>query len=303
MSQEDCLIINSAQEDTLLQVMPRKPILSSRNAGWTGFYVDYLTQSTWETPEHKSMQHVVVVHTDATSPIYSERRLDGRFQKERIFNGDICVIPADVNHWRYSHVEGGTEDIAIALWLEPALFSHSLNESVNPDTVELLPHFIQSDPLIYQIGLSLKKELETNFSGSRFYAESAATFLAAHLFRHYTSRQYPIRNYAGGLAKDKLRQAIDYIQAHLSKDISLQAIATELGMSPYYFSHLFKKSTGISPYQYLLKCRMERAKQLLLKGDTSIADVALQVGFTSQSQFGKHFKRFTGVTPKQFMKK
>ncbi|WP_197036096.1 helix-turn-helix domain-containing protein [Fischerella sp. PCC 9605] len=97
-----------------------------------------------------------------------------------------------------------------------------------------------------------------------------------------------------------MQQAIDYIQAHLAEDISLETIATEVGMSRYYFCRLFKQSTGMSPYQYLLKCRIERAKVLLLQGQQSITDIAIQVGFANQSQFGRHFKRFTGVTPKQF---
>ncbi|MER3588991.1 MAG: AraC family transcriptional regulator, partial [Mastigocladus sp. ERB_26_1] len=95
-------------------------------------------------------------------------------------------------------------------------------------------------------------------------------------------------------------QVIAYIQAHLSEDISLEAIATEVGMSRYYFCRLFKQSTGISPHQYVIKCRIDRAKELLLQGQNSIADVAFEVGFTSQSHFTKHFKHLIGMTPKAY---
>jgi AraC family transcriptional regulator len=72
-------------------------------------------------------------------------------------------------------------------------------------------------------------------------------------------------------------------------------------MSRYYFCQLFKRSTGISPYQYVIKCRIDRAKELLLfRQDCSIADVAFQVGFASQSQFTKHFKKWVETTPKKF---
>ena len=71
-------------------------------------------------------------------------------------------------------------------------------------------------------------------------------------------------------------------------------------MSRFYFCRLFKQSTGITLYQYLIKCRTERAKALLLQGNLSIADVALAVGFSNQSHFTKHFKRLVGVTPKKF---
>ncbi|BAY81725.1 putative transcriptional regulator [Calothrix parasitica NIES-267] len=77
-------------------------------------------------------------------------------------------------------------------------------------------------------------------------------------------------------------------------------MANELGISRYHFCRLFQKSMGISPYQYLIKCRIERAKELLLQPHTSIADVALKVGFSNQSHFSKYFKRVVGMTPKEF---
>jgi AraC family transcriptional regulator len=81
----------------------------------------------------------------------------------------------------------------------------------------------------------------------------------------------------------------------------LDDLAIITGMSRYYFCHLFKRSTGMSPYQYVIKCRIDRAKELLLfRQDCSIADVAFQVGFASQSQFTKHFKKWVGTTPKKF---
>ncbi len=93
---------------------------------------------------------------------------------------------------------------------------------------------------------------------------------------------------------------IDYIQDNLTQDISLEAIANELGISRYYFCRLFKKSTGVSPHQYVIQCRIDRAKKLLSQKHKNIADVALQVGFTNQSHFSKHFKRIVGITPKKF---
>ena len=77
-------------------------------------------------------------------------------------------------------------------------------------------------------------------------------------------------------------------------------MATEIDMSRFYFCRLFKQSTGITPYQYLIKCRVDRAKVLLMQRKLSIADVALEVGFSNQSNFTKHFKRLVGVTPQKF---
>ena len=79
-------------------------------------------------------------------------------------------------------------------------------------------------------------------------------------------------------------------------------MANFLGISKFHFSRLFKRSTGVSPHQYVMLQRIELAKQLLKKADISIADVALDSGFNSQSHLGKYFRTFTGMTPKAYRK-
>ena len=124
---------------------------------------------------------------------------------------------------------------------------------------------------------------------------------SVHLLRRYTGTTI-LERPTEGLPQYKLRQVLDYIHAHLEQDLSVEAIATLLKMSPYYFSRLFKQSTGLSPYQYIIQGRVERAKQLLHQG-LAIADIAYSVGFTSQSHLNRHFKRLVGVTPKAFLRK
>ncbi|HEY9665038.1 MAG TPA: helix-turn-helix transcriptional regulator [Allocoleopsis sp.] len=88
---------------------------------------------------------------------------------------------------------------------------------------------------------------------------------------------------------------------HLETDLSVAEIADAVQMSPYYFSRCFKQSIGLSPYQYILQQRIERAKQYLLQRDLTLAEVAQQVGFASQSHLNRHFKRFVGMTPTAFL--
>jgi AraC family transcriptional regulator len=71
-------------------------------------------------------------------------------------------------------------------------------------------------------------------------------------------------------------------------------------MSSHYFSLLFKQSMGLTPHQYVIRTRVDRAKKLLLKGEMSIVDIAQTVGFANQSHLNLHFKCLVGLTPKQF---
>jgi AraC family transcriptional regulator len=140
--------------------------------------------------------------------------------------------------------------------------------------------------------------LENNPQGSRLYAETMANALAVHLLQHYSARQPILRDYNGGLSRHQLRQVIDYINGHLDRDLGLAELAKIVQMSPHYFTRLFKQSTGLTPHQYVIHRRVERAKELLLNGELTIAEVAYSVGFANQSHLNRHLKRRLGVTPR-----
>ena len=88
----------------------------------------------------------------------------------------------------------------------------------------------------------------------------------------------------------------------MEQKLKLEDIAQMLGMSQFYFSHLFRRSMGMAPYQYVIQKRVERAKQLLRQRDLSIADIALECGFAHQSHLAKYFKQHIGVTPHKYRK-
>lgn len=293
---EKSLILNCAQEDIVPQVAPVSSLLSSYKAQWNGIRFEFHRQPPAETPEYSLPQHIVTILTQGIK--WLEKVTDGKAQSGSFNAGDITITPLGCpRQYRWAQ-----EIEVIHMILEPTLISRVAYESVAPSSVELLPHLIQSDPLVNQIGLALKRQLEGNCFGSSLYAESAAAFLGVHLLQHYSARKPVIREYQGGLPQNKLRAAIDYIQAHLADDISLEAMADYLGISRYHFCRMFKQSTGLSPHQYLIQCRVERAKQLLKQGKMGISDVAITCGFTHQSHLHRHFKRLTGVTPRTFIK-
>ena len=105
---------------------------------------------------------------------------------------------------------------------------------------------------------------------------------------------------AGHLARAVERRVTDYIDAHISRDITLDDLARLSGLSRFHFSRAFKRTTQCGPYQYLLRRRIEQAGNLLKKRQKSIAEIATGVGFKSTTQFIRAFRRIEGITPGQF---
>jgi AraC family transcriptional regulator len=287
------------EKEGTLAIFPTQALLSSHKSGWKDIHLAHFYQPAWESPEFSNALHTIglaIPHQIVTN----EFIVEGCLQRQQYHpnNPTIAIFPA--NRLYKIYLDKSLE--FIHFYLEPSFVSHVAHEEINPDRVEILFKPNKADLLIYQICLALKADLNVDGSGTGFYADSMATTLAAHLLRHYSTHKYQLRQYEDGFSKHKLQQTFDYINAKLYENVSLTEIATELDMSQYYFCRLFKKSTGITPHQYLIQQRVERAKELLRQPENKIkiADVAMDCGFANPSHFAKHFRKYTGVSPKQF---
>lgn len=97
-----------------------------------------------------------------------------------------------------------------------------------------------------------------------------------------------------------IEDSVAYINGHLAQELSLEDLAAQAALSPFYFSRLFKKETGFSPHQYILAARISSAKFLLQSTGGSVKRICFTVGFTSESSFCTAFKRETGLTPSEY---
>jgi AraC family transcriptional regulator len=102
----------------------------------------------------------------------------------------------------------------------------------------------------------------------------------------------------GGLAAWQVRHVCDYLLSNLDRDVSLAELATLVDLSPHHFCRAFKESTGASPHTWFSQRRIERAQEIIAETPgMGLTEVALSVGFGSQSAFGTAFRRVTGTTP------
>ena len=249
--------------------------------------------SACEYNEVFCQQNFIVVHLKPEQN--SLRRMGDRVEVENVNVGDVAIIPANVNHWQRIETEVAE---GVVLTIEPNIIADIAFETVNPDKVELLPTFAKPDPLIQHLALNIKANLDSD-SYDRLYSESLYRALSLHLLRNYSTRQF-VLNELGGLPRYKLKQAIDYINDNLDEKINIYDIAKLVDISNYYFCRMFHASTGISPYQYVLRQRVAKTKELLENSKLPLADIAYECGFSSQSQMTQHFRKQVGVTPKVY---
>ncbi len=104
----------------------------------------------------------------------------------------------------------------------------------------------------------------------------------------------------GRLSGRRLQRAADYIRLRLSENIRLDHVAAAAGLSVFHFSRMFKKTTGLTPHRYLMKARVEKARQLLHECDKTLTEIAIECGFYDQSHMSKVFRRLAGMSPVQF---
>jgi AraC family transcriptional regulator len=267
------------------------PAVFKRRAAWEGIRIEHFRFRAGELPEHTHQEHLLILPLSETCQ--GEIRTAGGFRVRGGTRGSVCVIPS--GQPMSARLEEPAEHLAI--YLEPSLVMRAAAESRGLAGRALREKCALSDPVVSHIGMALLAELDAEGLSGRLYAESLASALAVHLLRHYTQADEHAPKFTGGLPAQKLRAVIDFIHDNYEQDLSLNELAQVVGMSTFHFAREFKRTTGTTPHQYLIKFRVERAKALLAESGLPLVEVGFRSGFSHQSHFSRLFRRLTGVTP------
>jgi AraC family transcriptional regulator len=288
-------IINPIREKELIRILPYAPQSSSVELNWKHLNVSYYELPALECPEHTLSKHVISLNLGA--PAQLERLIDNQVQGDRFTDGEVFWInPAGL----YRTIRVINPAHILHLYLEPEFVSCFAQDHINPDRVEILPDFHPHDPLIRQLGFTLKTALNSGTAIDALYADAAATMLAAHLLRHYSTVAKKLQPEARGFGQAKLQVAIEYIHAHLDEDLSIDILAKLVQISSYYFVRLFKQSMGLTPHAYIVRQRLEQAQQLLKSTNLPIAEIACRTGFCHQSRFSTVFRQYLHTSPSAY---
>jgi AraC family transcriptional regulator len=158
------------------------------------------------------------------------------------------------------------------------------------------------DPLLAEIGCAIASELQTETSAGSLLVGALASSLAARLVQKHVSasptQSFPRRT-SQGLDRRRLFRVLDYIEASLESDLTLDRMASIACLSRHHFARAFKQAVGQPPHRYVSAKRLERAKASLI-GDRPLVDIALALGFSDQASFTRAFRQATGQAPGQY---
>src|SRR5215470_14060070 len=167
-------------------------------------------------------------------------------------------------------------------------------------SVELHPRWKMTDARLSSLLAAVNSERVAGFPSGRLFLDSVEQALAAALINGYAVRHRPVRTYRGGLSPVRLRKVKEFVHAKMEDELSLGELAQSVGLSTAHFSEMFRKSMGETPHQFVLRVRIERAKEMLRSAESRVLDVAIACGFKTQQHFARVFRHVCGLSPKEY---
>jgi AraC family transcriptional regulator len=244
-----------------------------------------------ELENARDSHHVLYFHTGRAVQLTC--RLDGREPRGGLHSpGNFCVVPAGVaSRWT---LEARAD--SMVLRFSPLLVRETAQSlRLKPAQATLEPGVQMRDSHLEYIGWLLKSERDAGYPCGRLFLDSVAEAIAARLLRRYCPNATTPRVSRYSLPKWRMRAVCDYIQANLDCDLSLATLASIAGFSVSHFKPLFRQAMGLPVHRYVVECRVERARQLLLRGDRPMSDVALDAGFSHSTHMVRCLRRVLGI--------
>jgi len=252
-------------------------------------------------PQHRPKQHVVCLH-HFDRPMKFDRNLDGRTRRETTANGDIAFLPADAPTMLRPAMNDPNRFLSYSyLVFEPSYLAELALTNGIGRPLDFIPRFARPDPLLHEITAALTSAPRIKDPAANLFIETLVNAACARILRNYAEVRYPLSG-PPRLTDDQLRAAIDYIHDHIGESLELRSISQAAGLSEFHFARLFKAATGATPFQFVTRIRIERAKELLRKTRLPIFEIAERFGYLKPSHFSARFRAVSGCGPDAYRK-
>jgi AraC family transcriptional regulator len=267
---------------------------SSASVPWAGFLIEECVNDIAEKSPASSQKPMVIVNIRDQCTTYWRYR--GTTYNYDLKPGSVCVMPC---HFELQSYWQSDPWHLLAVALDTSKFRHIAPlEAMAIETSRVPPHFTE-DARIVALVREMHIEAKAGCPSGRLFGESLSLALLSYLAGNYAVRRLTMEVNVR-LPPVKKWRVLHFIRENLETDIAVSDLAACIGVSRAHFFRVFRASFGMSPYRFVMRERVARAKALLEESRKDIGEIAVELGFPSHSHFTKIFHRMTGATPSQF---
>ncbi|RQH16330.1 AraC family transcriptional regulator [Bradyrhizobium sp. RP6] len=284
--------------EELPRYAPGQLMLDSSAVGKTDFRLRVFRYAPSDILVPPSENFLIVVYREGTTSM--NRRVTGAWKQDHVGRGVTTLLTrAEPSHWRWSN------DLEVShFYISPSLMTKTASEAFDRDSgsVELHDLLRIEDPVLTWIGDRMVQEVSEGGPGGRLCYDALALQASVHILRKYASVEFKLPCPQGRFRPAHARLIEDYVEQNISRNITLDELANICNCSPVQFARKFQVHYGMRPHAYVLRRKVERARQHLRKDRLALKEIALLSGFSDQSHLNRIFRRHMNVTPAEYRK-
>lgn len=279
--------------ETLPVYVPGKVLADSRGLGWDGFSLRTYAYHGQDVEIPPMRDYLLVSYQQGITPM--QRTFGDKWTRTTCGPGVVSLLTrSQTSHWFW------TQDVEVTHIYLTGRFVFEIVSEVSgrsAASVDLADVLRTEDKVMTAAIDMIAAEAREGGMGSELYVEAVARQLVIHLLRKYADIGFRSLSQRGQLSEAQKRRVMDYIEARLHEPLSLRDIAAELNMAACTFSRHFRRTTGTTPYAYVLERRLKRASDLLRETQAPTKQIAGQCGFCDQAHLTRQFSRRYRTTP------
>ncbi len=276
--------------------VPGRLTVHNPEQGWEGLAVRGYRYGPSDVAIPPLQDYAVVAYRRGATSM--SRRVDGGWLNEQLHPGDVSLLTrAAESHWLWpSDIE------VVHVYITQTELARTCRQMYDREVsdVALCDELKANDPAIHRTAMALATEADQGGAGSKLLIDSLATQLCVHILRRHAEVVFRETSADEGLTLAQERAVREYIQTHLAEPINLDDLAATTALSRYHFTRRFRRCTGTSPHEFLLRRRVEQAETILSRTDAPLVDVAARCGFSDQSHMTRVFRKYVGTTPGRY---